>query len=65
MIWYCFPFWYKYKNIWLICFILDINECETGDNNCDVNANCLNNDGSFTCKCKEGYSGDGTNCEGK
>ena len=40
----------------------DVNECDTGDNNCDENANCADNEGSFTCSCKDGYHGNGTTC---
>jgi len=29
-----------------------------------MNGNCENTDGGFTCSCKSGYSGNGTNCEG-
>ena len=42
----------------------DINECTTGGHNCDVYAECANTDGSFTCTCKTGYSGDGDKCDG-
>lgn len=41
-------------------FLLDINECF--DNVCDPFADCTNNEGSYTCKCKEGYSGNGKEC---
>ncbi|XP_054748917.2 uncharacterized protein LOC129254474 [Lytechinus pictus] len=40
----------------------DINECETGNNNCSVDAVCNNWPGSFNCTCNAGYVGDGTNC---
>ena len=44
----------------------DINECESNDsNNCDKNAQCTNTDGSFTCTCNSGYSGDGVSCTSK
>ena len=42
----------------------DINECETGTDSCDVSAECTNTDGSYTCSCTSGYSGDGMNCSG-
>lgn len=33
----------------------DINECETGDHDCDkLTAKCVNTEGSYTCKCQEG-----------
>ena len=43
-----------------VTHISDLNECETGKHNCDANADCSNNDGSFSYKCKAGYSGDET-----
>ena len=43
----------------------DINECENGDDNCNENANCTNTEGSFTCSCNPGYSGDGVICTSK
>ena len=44
----------------------DIDECELESSSsvCDVNANCSNTIGSFNCHCKEGYYGDGTECDG-
>ena len=39
--------------VWHFKFILDINECETGTNNCQHT--CLNNDGSFYCLCDPGF----------
>ena len=44
---------------------LDINECSTNSHICDVNAVCSNVQGSYTCACKSGYSGDGKTCTGK
>ncbi len=44
---------------------IDIDECSTGGNNCDANAECTNTPGSFTCTCNQGYSGDGVNCIGE
>ena len=49
-----------FKNL----LFIDINECETGSNDCDVNANCSNSDGSFSCRCKAGFHGDGKVCQG-
>ncbi|XP_072016927.1 uncharacterized protein [Amphiura filiformis] len=40
----------------------DDDECGLRGDNCDVNAVCINNDGSFTCACNDGYTGDGITC---
>ena len=42
----------------------DINECNAETDNCDVNAKCTNTEGSFTCTCNKGYTGDGETCTG-
>ncbi|EPB68838.1 G2F domain protein [Ancylostoma ceylanicum] len=41
---------------------IDLNECERGDHTCDHYAVCHNTDGSFTCQCRPGYTGDGHHC---
>ena len=41
---------------------LDIDECAEGIDNCDENAQCTNNPGSFSCACKTGFSGNGITC---
>ena len=46
-------------------FILDLDECTTHTHNCDVNADCINTVGSYSCKCNAGYTGDGRTCSGK
>merc|ERR1712136_412777 len=38
---------------------IDIDECAQAMDDCDVNANCVNADGSFFCECQTGYTGDG------
>ena len=44
--------------------LTDVDECET--DNCDVNAECTNTDGSYNCICYAGYTGDGfLGCDGK
>ena len=44
------------------CYHVDIDECETGTDNCHESAQCTNTEGSFTCSCNPGYTGDGTEC---
>ena len=43
----------------------DVDECANNDDDCDINAECNNIDGSYTCACNSGYSGDGKSCKGK
>ena len=53
------------KNIIGIIFpFIDIDECSLSIDNCDLNANCTNTDGSFFCTCNGGYTGNGTTCAG-
>lgn len=48
----------------IISFDLDIDECVADLTECDVNADCRNTEGSFTCACKAGFTGNGTSCKG-
>ena len=41
----------------------DVNECSE-QNNCSADAECENTQGSHMCRCREGYTGDGSSCEG-
>ena len=45
-------------------FITDIDECATNRDDCSVNADCINTDGSFQCRCRSGFEGDGRVCRG-
>ncbi|XP_078379540.1 uncharacterized protein LOC144662574 [Oculina patagonica] len=40
----------------------DIDECFTGNHDCDVSANCTNTVGGHNCTCKEGFYGNGSSC---
>ena len=42
----------------------DINECSADFSVCDENADCNNSDGSYSCTCKQGFTGNGTVCKG-
>lgn len=48
----------------MFLFQTDMNECDLA-NDCDPDAECVNSDGSYTCTCRDGYSGDGKTCESK
>jgi len=51
-------------NTFFLYCVSDINECDAG-NSCLPTAECLNTIGSYDCKCKEGYRGDGrAQCKG-
>ena len=43
----------------------DINECADGTSKCSADAMCNNTEGSYRCKCKPGFNGDGRTCNGK
>lgn len=52
------------KELLLLYFFLDINECaDSSLNDCDFNVKCYNLEGIFECRCKCGYWGDGKICE--
>ena len=68
--WFClillhklFP--YKTLSHWTLSFYSDNNECTLGTHNCHSNATCANTEGSFTCSCNRGFTGNGTTCSGK
>ena len=46
--------------------IVDVDECASNEaNECDPNALCTNTEGSYVCRCENGYAGDGKNCTGE
>nr|XP_015220808.1 PREDICTED: fibrillin-3 [Lepisosteus oculatus] len=47
------PMGFSYNNILLICE--DIDECNSGENLCQRNANCINIPGSYRCECSPGF----------
>ena len=51
----------------IFMFVADVNECDRlTHRSCDIytRAKCTNLPGTFTCACKEGYTGDGNKCVG-
>ena len=43
---------------------LDADECKAGLDSCHENAQCQNTIGSFSCKCNNGFQGNGSVCQG-
>ena len=41
---------------------IDFDECLNDASDCADNADCTNIDGSYTCRCQDGYIGDGISC---
>ena len=55
----------KYWNIIFeikLLHFLDIEECTSGMHDCDENATCSDEPAYFTCKCNDGYTGNGKTC---
>eukprot|EP00736_Rhodelphis_marinus_P008888 Rmarinus@m.22865 len=40
----------------------DVDECSVGSHNCNIDAECENSVGSFTCGCQNDFWGDGVDC---
>ena len=52
-------------NAHLLSIMIDVDECTRSEaNKCDPNALCTNTEGSYVCRCLNGYQGDGRNCTG-
>ena len=41
---------------------IDVDECATLTHSCDRNSMCTNTEGSFSCVCYPGFTGDGSVC---
>ena len=50
--------------LYIDIFNIDIDECDENLHDCDPDADCFNEPGSYYCSCKTGYSGDGYSCIG-
>ena len=44
--------------------VSDVDECSSAEAPCDTHATCTDTTGSYICECVEGFSGNGTICEG-
>lgn len=42
-------------------FSSDVDECAVGKHDCDANAECINEEGGYSCECGDGFFGNGTN----
>lgn len=42
--------------------IVDVDECKKSLDKCHSDADCTNNVGSYICRCKDGYLGNGFTC---
>ena len=49
----------------IVIIATDIDECQSGEYQCDVNAECVNIVGNYSCKCISPYVGDGFTCSRK
>ena len=43
----------------------DVDECDNGTDSCHSHASCHNTQGSYTCSCNTGYTGNGSSCSSK
>ena len=43
----------------------DMDECSEQTHTCNINAYCMDTDGSFLCLCNDGFTGNGIYCTGQ
>jgi hypothetical protein len=48
----------------VVFIVSDFNECSTNTHGCNQESTCVNEEGTFSCKCNSGYDGDGVACKG-
>ena len=48
----------------LIIYCTDIDKCQMANHACHENAECSNTDGGYECECRDGFTGNGTHCDG-
>ena len=53
------------SSYWYDVLTADVDECAIGNHNCHDDATCYNTEGSYTCSCNTGYTGDGSFCTRK
>ena len=42
----------------------DFSLCDFDFDDCHINATCIDRVGGYDCQCNEGYTGNGTHCDG-
>ena len=49
------------------CFysLPDVDECNSTNDICSNSRTCINNPGSYSCDCPNGYTWDGVVCDGR
>ena len=54
----------KFSDVIFICkySVIDIDECLSGDHDCNSNNYCVNELKGYRCVCNHGYDGNGNNC---
>ena len=52
-----------FSNDYLISLIADINECAEDLDDCHPDADCTNTIGSYQCRCRPGFTGNGRQCQ--
>ena len=53
------------QNFHYLCSLfIDFSLCEFGFADCHVDAICIDREGGYDCQCDEGYTGNGTHCDG-
>ncbi|XP_030849570.1 uncharacterized protein LOC115927613 [Strongylocentrotus purpuratus] len=45
-----------------MAYCCDIDECTSGKDSCDPNAQCDNTEGGYECECNDGFVGNGKSC---
>lgn len=49
----------------VVLLFVDLDECYMNEHLCSADADCLNMDGGYECRCKGEFVGDGFSCAGK
>ena len=50
--------------MYLFHLFLDFSLCDYDFDDCHVDAMCIDREGGYDCQCNDGYTGNGTHCDG-